>query len=299
MKRFIFPVLAAVFVLLFALFCGYAYAGAWPTDNITTTHVDAATDDPSQARAEIYTTMLRVKDVIGAKGSANGVAPLDASALVPLANIPNTLTGKSADTLDGINSTSFARVDAASNFTTAPTISSNTVWHAGNDGTGSGLDADLLDGYQSGNASGQIPISNGTVSTNLNADLLDGVNSTSFARVDAASNFTTAPTISGKNVMAADNAGGGVMYRGRVTSSGTAQRLPAGWTSTNIGTGRYRIQTNLTTDNYTVVVSAASSFGDLQITYLRELTFYSFVVGIATTSGTAVNNDFSFFVQTD
>lgn len=131
------------------LLAGAAQAGPWPTDNITTTHVDAATDDPSQARAEIYTTMLRVKDVIGARNSASGVAPLDASALVPLANIPATLTGKSADTLDGINSTSFARVDAASNFTTAPTISGNTVWHAGNDGAGSGLDADLLDGVSS------------------------------------------------------------------------------------------------------------------------------------------------------
>lgn len=43
-----------------------------------------------------------------------------------------------------------------------------------NDGAGSGLDADLLDGMQSGNASGNIPVSNGTVNTNLNADMVDG-----------------------------------------------------------------------------------------------------------------------------
>lgn len=39
----------------------------------------------------------------------------------------------------------------------AVTVQSNKVWHAGNDGTGSGLDADLLDGYQLvtiGNATG-------------------------------------------------------------------------------------------------------------------------------------------------
>jgi len=48
------------------------------------------------------------------------------------------------------------------------------MWTSRNDGAGSGLDADLLDGLQSGNASGLIPISNGTVNTNLNADLLDG-----------------------------------------------------------------------------------------------------------------------------
>lgn len=48
------------------------------------------------------------------------------------------------------------------------------VWHGGNDGAGSGLDADSVDGYSPGNASGNIPLSNGTVNTNLNADLLDG-----------------------------------------------------------------------------------------------------------------------------
>lgn len=54
------------------------------------------------------------------------------------------------------------------------TINGNTIWHAGNDGPGSGLNADLLDGYTAGNSSGNIPISNGTVCTNLNADKLDG-----------------------------------------------------------------------------------------------------------------------------
>lgn len=47
-------------------------------------------------------------------------------------------------------------------------------WNSVNDGAGSGLDADLLDGMQSGNASGNIPVSNGTVNTNLNADKVDG-----------------------------------------------------------------------------------------------------------------------------
>lgn len=272
---------------------------AWPTDNITTTHVDAATDDPSQARAEIYTTMLRVKDVIGARNSASGVAPLDAGALVPLANIPATLTGKSADLLDGINSTSFARVDAASNFTTAPTINSNTVWHAGNDGAGSGLDADLLDGYQSGNTSGQIPISNGTVCANLNADLLDGAQGSQYARLDAASNFTTAPTINGKNVVASDNAGGGTLFRGRINADGTAERLPSGWTSTKILTGKYRIQTNLGTDSYTVAVTIDNAFADARASYSRELTFYSFIVVTALDGTGLYDYPFSFFVMLD
>jgi hypothetical protein len=51
-------------------------------------------------------------------------------------------------------------------------INNNTVWHAGNDGAGSGLDADLLDGYHAssflltsgGTVSGQITLRAGTSS---------------------------------------------------------------------------------------------------------------------------------------
>ena len=49
------------------------------------------------------------------------------------------------------------------------------------DGAGSGLDADLLDGQHAGNAAGNIPLSNGTLNTSLNADLLDGNHSAAFA----------------------------------------------------------------------------------------------------------------------
>lgn len=51
--------------------------------------------------------------------------------------------------LGGVAASNYARKDAASNFTTPPTISGQTVWHAGNDGAGSGLDADTLDGISS------------------------------------------------------------------------------------------------------------------------------------------------------
>ena len=99
-------------------------------------------------------------------------------------------------------------------------------WHAGNDGSGSGLDADTLDGNEAsaflttsdttvvkttGNQSiagtktfTGIPVFNGGTSgssapftvdstqvvTNLNADLLDGINSASFLRSDANDIYT-------------------------------------------------------------------------------------------------------------
>lgn len=59
-------------------------------------------------------------------------------------------------------------------FTTGAATAMSKIWHSENDGAGSGLDADTLDGMQSGNASGNIPISNGTLNTNLNADMVDG-----------------------------------------------------------------------------------------------------------------------------
>jgi hypothetical protein len=52
-----------------------------------------------------------------------------------------------------------------------------TIWHAGNDGAGSGLDADLL----------------------------DGLNSTAYARLGATSNFTTPPTINNQTIWHAGN----------------------------------------------------------------------------------------------
>lgn len=51
-----------------------------------------------------------------------------------------------------------------------------TFWSNQNDGTGSGLEADVLRGFTPGNSSGQIAVNNGTVNVNLNADLLDGLN---------------------------------------------------------------------------------------------------------------------------
>ncbi len=76
---------------------------AWPTDNIVTTNMDAPGDSPSSARADIKNTMDKVKEVIAGRNTASGVAPLDASSLVPLVNLPNTLTGKDADSVDGVH----------------------------------------------------------------------------------------------------------------------------------------------------------------------------------------------------
>jgi hypothetical protein len=79
--------------------------------------------------------------------------------------------------------------------TGAITSGGNTVWTSGNDGAGSGLDADLLDGhdtsyflaassYTAADVLAKIKTVDGTGS-GLDADLLDGINSLGFVRVGA------------------------------------------------------------------------------------------------------------------
>ena len=134
------------------------------------------------------------------KAAANGVATLDANIKIPLAQIPTTLTGKDADTVDGKHASDLVqyvggavpisvpvnltnqlnvysnklRAGGTNNTsliigasgekiylrpggdsvvtgefildTTGATIGGNKVWTSGNDGAGSLLDADLLDG---------------------------------------------------------------------------------------------------------------------------------------------------------
>jgi len=46
-------------------------------------------------------------------------------------------------------------------FRTGIEVNNNTVWHAGNDGSGSGLDADTVDGYNIGTFGSAIPLLNG------------------------------------------------------------------------------------------------------------------------------------------
>jgi microcystin-dependent protein len=67
---------------------------AWPTTTISTTHMDAAGDDPSQARAEIKQMADNVNDIKNSKGVANGLAELDAGGLLPIAQLPVVTAAK-------------------------------------------------------------------------------------------------------------------------------------------------------------------------------------------------------------
>jgi hypothetical protein len=68
-------------------------------NNITTSHLDSSSDDPSQARAEILAAIQELQSVIAGRNTTSGVAPLDAGGLIPAANLPNTLISSSGNNL--------------------------------------------------------------------------------------------------------------------------------------------------------------------------------------------------------
>lgn len=102
-------------------------------------------------------TAIATKEDTSDKAAANGYASLDANAVVPDAQISESSVTQHEAALTILetqitNGSLLARVastetiSAVWNFTSAPTISGGTIMHSGNDGTGSGFDADLLDG---------------------------------------------------------------------------------------------------------------------------------------------------------
>lgn len=171
------------------------------------------------------------------------------------------------------------------------TINGNTVWHAGNDGHLSTLDADTV----------------------------DGVHGASFARVDAATNFTTAPTINsnaiyivgGTDVAIADGGTGAStvngarenlgIYHGRVDGTGASIRLPSGWSVARNAAGDYTVTHNLGTANYTVVPGRinGSEAAAGALIYVWDQTTTTFRVYTFDGTATAADRDFSFTLTKD
>lgn len=69
----------------------------WPTDDLTTTHLDAGTDDPSQARAELLAAVQKIQAILTQRGAASGIAELDSSGLIPTNRIPDIGTWETGD----------------------------------------------------------------------------------------------------------------------------------------------------------------------------------------------------------
>ena len=73
---------------------------AFPTASVTTTNLDAGTDDPSLARADLLDGVQKLNTIISEGGAANGVALLDSSAKLSANQMPTTITATGVQVLN-------------------------------------------------------------------------------------------------------------------------------------------------------------------------------------------------------
>lgn len=66
---------------------------AWPSTPIDTTDMDAGTDSPASARIDLKSAVDAVNAMIAGRGSASGVASLDASSKILDAQLPASVAG--------------------------------------------------------------------------------------------------------------------------------------------------------------------------------------------------------------
>jgi len=74
---------------------------AWPsnTNNIVTTNLDAASDSPASARANLKDALDEIKNIINGKGEASGVASLDSNTKILAAELPDEINSSSSTDL--------------------------------------------------------------------------------------------------------------------------------------------------------------------------------------------------------
>ena len=65
---------------------------AFPTASVTTTNLDAGTDDPSLARADLLDAVQKLNTIIAEGGAANGVALLNGSTKLSSTQMPASIT---------------------------------------------------------------------------------------------------------------------------------------------------------------------------------------------------------------
>ena len=74
---------------------------AWPANanNISTTNLDAGTDNPATARADLKAALDEITNLINGRNQASGVAGLDASSKIANTQLPDTIISSSSTDL--------------------------------------------------------------------------------------------------------------------------------------------------------------------------------------------------------
>jgi hypothetical protein len=86
---------------------------AWPTNanNIVTTNLDAGTDSPASARADLKAALDEITNIINGRGEASGVAPLDSASKIAATYLPNEINSESANNLTLDPATNVVKVE--------------------------------------------------------------------------------------------------------------------------------------------------------------------------------------------
>lgn len=85
---------------------------AFPTGvTIGTTNVDAATDSPASARADIKSAFDQINGITDSFDSASGIAALDSSGLIVNTKLPDTLVSSSGNNLTITPNTNVLKVN--------------------------------------------------------------------------------------------------------------------------------------------------------------------------------------------
>jgi hypothetical protein len=111
------------------------------------------------------------KTFLYSPSAVNYVSTASTGLMPLLVTSTTTCTNLNADMVDGLHASSTATAGMLYPLDINAKIPNARLYA----GTGNSLDADMTDGYHAGNASGNVPVSNGTVNTNLNSDMVDGV----------------------------------------------------------------------------------------------------------------------------
>jgi hypothetical protein len=202
------------------------------------------------------------------------------------------------------NTMSISRATGQVTFAVVPFVGVNTMWHAGNDGTGSTLDADLLDGQHGAyyldltNATGtlstaRLPALSGDITTSAGsgATTLATVNSNvgSFGSATAAPTFTVnakgqitaagtvtitpsfasitgkPTTLAGYNISDAQLSSEKGQANGYAPLGGDAKISTAYLPDTVLGAMRYQGTWNATTDSPTIPAAATGNKGNYYV----------------------------------
>jgi len=152
----------------------------------------------------------------------------------------------------------------------------NTIWHAGNDGTGSGLDADTVDGVEASaivqtsgnqNIGGTKTFSSTISGTISNAQNLDNLDSTAFLRANANNDSAS----------------------GRISTSGTKIEAGRGTGSVAMTTNDGYGNANLCFNHDAGTPDISGSSARIESSVDSSTQTLTFEVGNSTTGGTAVN----------